>query len=244
MEVVSSLLNRSEFAVDKELSGIASDNGLRVFPKVRLSDVIQKGRSLLTQGEFGFYTRSHFDFVLADEAARPLMAIEYDGPVHSQSEVQRERDAIKNKICQQADFGLLRINDRYVTKLDGGMTLLRWIIEVRQVAKAFDEAQVSGQIPWDEPFDPTFVQPGAHAESFPYWLSKNSIQSIHSFFDGLDRSVPKGWTSICGADEKGNEFRGSYLYFGEEVLWVETGMKKQNLDMGLSDLLCPFGKVA
>jgi hypothetical protein len=49
--------------------------------------------------------------------------------------------------------------------------------------------------------------------------------------------MPKGWVSICGEDEKGNGYRMSYLYFGEQVLWVQTAMKKQNLDMGLDDLL-------
>jgi hypothetical protein len=236
MKIVSSLLNRSESTVDKELQGIASDNGLRVFPKMRLSDVIKKGTSSLTQREFDFYTRSHFDFVLTDKNTRPLMVVEYDGPIH-QDEVQRERDEIKNELCRKANLGLLRVNDRYVTKLENGMTLLRWIVEVREIAKAFDEAQMNGQIPWDEPFDPTFVQPGVNAKGFPYWLSQNSTQSIRDFFDKLDRSMPKGWTSICGEDEKGNGYRMSFLYFGEQVLWIQTGMKKQNLDFGLDDLL-------
>jgi hypothetical protein len=237
MKIVSSLLNRSESAVYKDLLGITSNTGMRVFPKTRLSDVIEKGGAFLTQREFDFYTRSHFDFVLTDNTSRPLMVVEYDGPIHNQDKVQRERDEIKNELCRKANLGLLRINDRYVTKLENGMTLLRWIIEVREIAKAFDEAQRNGQIPWDEPFDPTFVQPGVSAKGFPYWLSQNTIKSIHDFFDKLDRSMPKGWTSICGEDEKGNGFRMSFLYFGDQVLWIQTGMKKQNLDLGLDDLL-------
>jgi hypothetical protein len=237
MNIAPSLLNPSESAVDKELLEITSGTGMRVFAKTRLSDVIKKGRSFLMQREFDFYTRSHFDFVLTDNSSRPLMAVEYDGPIHAQDKVQRERDEIKDELCRRAELGLLRINDRYVTRLENGMTLLRWIIEVREIAKAFNEAQINGQIPWDEPFDPTFVQPGANARGFPYWLSQNSTRSIHDFFDKLDRSTPKGWDSICGEDEKGNGYRMSSLYFGEEVLWIQTGMKKQNLDMGLDNLL-------
>jgi len=204
---------------------------------MRLSDVIIKNSTYLTQREFDFYTRSHFDFILTDSNSRPLMAIEYDGPIHTQDQVQRERDEIKNELCQKACLGLLRINDRYVTKLENGMTLLRWIIEVREIENAFNEAQENGIIPLDEPFDPTFVLPGLNTKGFPYRLSQNSIQSIHSFFDKLDSSIPKGWVSICGEDEKGNGFRMSSLYFGEHVLWIQTGMKKQNLDLGLDDLL-------
>jgi hypothetical protein len=58
MKVVDSLLNRSEEAVLRELQNIASDNGMRVFLKPRLSDVIQKGNTRLTDREFEFYTRS------------------------------------------------------------------------------------------------------------------------------------------------------------------------------------------
>jgi hypothetical protein len=92
MNIVSSLLNRSESAVCKELLGITSNTGMRVFPKTRLSDIIAKGRSFLTQREFDFYTRSHFDFVLTDNTTQPLMVVEYDGPIHTQDKVQRERD--------------------------------------------------------------------------------------------------------------------------------------------------------
>jgi len=237
MKIVPSLLNRPESAVHEELQGIASDAGMRVFAKTRLSDVIEKGSSFLTQREFDFYSRSHFDFVLTDSTFLPLMVVEYDGPVHTQDKVQRERDAIKNELCQNANLGLLRINDRYVTKLENGMTLLRWIIEVREIEKRFNEAQMDGSILWDEPFDPAFVQPGGDTKRFPYWLSRNATQSIHDFFDELDRAAPKGWTSICGEDEKGNGHRLSFLHFGEQVLWCRTAMKKQNLEMGLDDLL-------
>jgi hypothetical protein len=57
MKVVDSLLNRSEEAVRRELEKIASDNGLRVFSKFRLSDVLDKGNTYLTNREFDFYVR-------------------------------------------------------------------------------------------------------------------------------------------------------------------------------------------
>lgn len=66
MRVVESLLNRSEEVAYRELEKIASDNSMRVFVKLRLSDVIDKQATRLTQREFDFYTRSHLDFVLSD----------------------------------------------------------------------------------------------------------------------------------------------------------------------------------
>lgn len=238
MKVVESLLNRSEEAVLHELQGVASDNGMKVFAKPRLSDVIQKGNTYLTNREFDYYTRSHCDFVLTDARARPLMIVEYDGPLHQSDLKQLERDQIKNSLCRQAEIGLLRINDRYVTKLYRGMSVLRWIVEVRELEKAFNEAQQEGRIPWDEPFDPAFMDPvGSGGPRFPYWLSASATQSFHNFFDTLDNTTPKGWNGIIGEDRNGGSRRLSCLYFGDNILWSATGVRKQDLDFPDYDLL-------
>jgi hypothetical protein len=244
MKIVESLFNRSEEVVYRELQNIASDNNMKVFAKPRLSDIIQKGNTFLTQREFDFYTRSHCDFVVTDSDFRPLMIIEYDGPLHQTDEKQQERDKIKNELCKRAELGMLRINDRHVTKLYRGMTVLRWIVEVAELEKAFNEAQENGHIPWDEGFDPAFLQPvGAGLEPvgaggrFPYWLSASATQSFHTFFDKLDPSVPKGWNGIVGSDKQGNGFRLSCLYFREHVLWSTTAVRKQDLQFPEYDLL-------
>jgi len=210
---------------------------MRVFVKPRLSDVIQKRSTRLTGREFEFYTRSHCDFVLADARARPLMIVEYDGPLHHLSAKQQERDEIKNELCRQAEMGLLRINDRYVTKLYRGMSVLRWIVEVTELEKAFYEAQEKGHIPWDEPFDPAFIGPGDSSGSFPYWLSASATQSFHDFFETLDRATPKGWNGIVGQDKNGASRRLSCLYFGDRILWSTSGVRKQNLQFPDYDLL-------
>ena len=237
MKVVDSLLNRSEETVLRELEKVVSDNGMRVFVKLRLSDVIQKGSTYLTGREFDFYTRSHCDFVVADVDARPVMIVEYDGPLHQSSAKQQERDKIKNEICKRAGLGLLRINDRYVTKLYRGMTVLRWIIEVTELEKAFYAAQEDGQIPRDEFFDPAFLEPAGSGGSFPYWLGATATQSFHRFFKTLDRNIPKGSTGILGQDKSGGARRLSCLYFGNQILWTTTGIRKQDLQFPDYDLL-------
>lgn len=237
MKIVESLLNRSEDIVFRELQSIAADNGMKVFAKTRLSDVIQKGGTLLTRREFDFYTRSHFDFVITDVSGRPLMIVEYDGPLHESDEKQQERDRIKNDLCRSAELGILRINDRHVTKLYRGMTLLRWIVEVKELEKAFYEAQAIGQVPWDEPFDPAFLQPSDSDQRFPYWLSAVATQSFHDFFKTIDPCIPKGWDGIVGKDHAGNGVRLSSLYFGEHILWAKTAVRKQDLDFPHHELL-------
>lgn len=229
MKVVDSIMNRSEERAFRELSNIASDNGLRVFPKLRFSDVVQKTSTHLTKREFDYYTRSHFDFTVTDPGGRPLMIVEYDGPFHVDPQ-QAERDRIKNDLCRRAGLGLLRIHDRHVTKLYRGMTVLRWIVEVTQLEKAFYDAQSSGQIPNDEPFSPIFLQPGDNQRHFPYWLSAPATQAFHAFFKTLDRDIPKGWSDVVGRDDNGTGHRLACLYFGDNVLWTKTAVRRQDLE--------------
>ena len=236
MKVVDTLLNRSEAMVFRELQSITNDNGMRVLSKPRLSNVIQKGESFLTQREFDFFTRSHCDFVITNAAFRPLMIIEYDGPFHIDAK-QQERDRIKNDLCRRAQLGMLRIHDRHVTKLYRGMSVLRWIVEVSELEKAFYEAQEQGSVPSDEPFDPaSFISIG-NGKRFPYWLSAPATQSFHNFFETLDSSTPRGWTSFLGFDENDTGYRLSCLYFGKNVLWAKTAVRRQDLDFPHLDLL-------
>lgn len=237
MRIANSLLNRSEEVAFRELEAIASDNSMRVFAKPRLSDVIQKDSTVLTQREFNFYTRSHCDFVITNAAFKPLMIVEYDGPLHQSSEKQQERDQIKNELCSRAQLGMLRINARHVTKLYRGMTVLRWIIEVSELEKAFYEAQDAGHVPHDEPFDPAMFTTVSKGKRFPYWLSAPATQSIHSFFKTRDPNEPKGWTGVLGYDSERIGYRLSYLYFGNHILWARTAVRKQQLDFPDYDLL-------
>jgi very-short-patch-repair endonuclease len=238
MEIVDRLLNRSEETAFRELKRIADDNDMRVFSKTRLSDVIVKGGAYLSQRKFDYFTRCHCDYVVTDADFRPLMVIEYDGPLHVDAR-QRERDAIKNDLCRRAGLGLLRINDRHVTKLYRGMSVLRWIIEVSELAKAFDKAQREGQVPNDEPFDPAaFDSFGAGTKRFPYWLSAPATQSFYDFFATLDPAAPHGWSSFVGYDAGDTAYRLSCLYFDDRVLWARTAVRRQDLDFPHFDLLC------
>jgi hypothetical protein len=89
------------------LEAITNDNALRLFANQRLSDVILKGGTYLPPRTFEFYSRSHVDFVVTDENSKPILAVEYDGPSHSEPR-QQERDRIKDELCASACLGILR----------------------------------------------------------------------------------------------------------------------------------------
>lgn len=236
MKIVDRLLNRSEEVAFRELERIAGDNGLRVFAKTRLSDVITKSGGHLSRREFDYFTRSHCDYVVTDDVYSPLMVVEYDGPFHVDAR-QQERDQIKNALLREAGLGLLRINDRHVTRSYRGMSVLRWIIEVTELMRVFDEAQRNGQIPLDEPFDPSAFDAIGDGPRFPYWLSAPATQSFHAFFKTLDPAAPHGWSSFTGRDADGTACRLSCLYFDDHILWAKTAVRRQDLVFPHYDLL-------
>lgn len=81
-----------------------------IFAQMRLIDLLE-----LPEGAGGnpfWYAKvryKHVDFVLCDpDTAGPVLAIELDGASH-QSPVQRQRDAEKDAVLQQAGLPLLRV---------------------------------------------------------------------------------------------------------------------------------------
>jgi hypothetical protein len=124
------LFSRPEAVIDSILSRTLQDSGYRVFPSVRLSDVLTKepGESLSAE-EFAFFTKAHVDFVIAtdDCQPRPIFGIEFDGPYHREKR-QQERDVLKNRLCKKAGFPLLRIGADEIRSHDE-VDLLSYMID-------------------------------------------------------------------------------------------------------------------
>lgn len=233
MKVVDRLFNKSEEIVFKELSEIAADNSLRIFPKIRLCDALIKD-AYLPDRMFGYYTKAHFDFVVTDASARPWLAIEYDGSFHTQ-EKQVERDEIKNSLCKESGLPLLRIKANHVIKKFCSMTLLRWIIEVSQAQKHFEEAQAAGQVPYNEPFDPLNIISDGKGRYWPYWLSRQATIKINEFLN--KQTGGKAWVSMWGTDNKENIHHFEYLRVNDGFLHVKTAAKGQDVSLPLYDMV-------
>jgi len=126
------ILHKRESDVDSILHKHLSNEGYRVLPKVGVRDVIAKDASdYLSQREFNYYTRAHFDFLVTKENM-PVFAVEFDGAHHFANERTIENDSIKNMLCKHAGLPLLRITTKEVEEYDK-LTLLDYML-MRYVA--------------------------------------------------------------------------------------------------------------
>lgn len=121
------LMHNRESYVDSILRRHLSKEGYRVVPKVRVGDVIIKDTGdKLSQREFDYYTRSHFDFLVTKDDL-PIFAVEFDGVHHFVDDRTIENDVIKNRLCKEAGLPLLRITSTEIEENDK-FTLLDYML--------------------------------------------------------------------------------------------------------------------
>jgi len=175
------LVNEWEARTDAALAEAADRCGVRVFPKVRVADVLSLNRSGVTDELYRYGLQAHFDFVIVDrEDTKAQFAVEFDERHHLTEPKTIHRDRLKAQICDRFAFPLIRIGSEYLRR-ERRFTLIGYLVEVWHLEQVFYEAQQRGQIPWDEPFDPLLVvsdsipdvMEGEHLEpDFPYWLER------------------------------------------------------------------------
>ena len=197
------LLNYSEHRTFQELRHVANKEGLAVYPKVRVADVLPIDNSGIEHGLFRYALQAHFDFVVAGDDHVSLFAVEFDGPGHA-DEDQAQRDRKKDGLCLRFGFPILHINLNHISRRYNKKTIFAWIIEVYRMQEAFDEAQANGQVPYDEPFDPFFIicSLDDRKELFPYWISRTANLRMHQMHkEGKIRS--HGSSGLICADAQG-----------------------------------------
>lgn len=232
------LLNKYEEITYDKLKALSVEYGSHVFSKVRIADILPITRSGIGNDLFKFALQAHFDFTIHDSNYVPLFAVEFDGPMHTLSDVQKMRDEKKNAICEFFGFSLLRINARYFDKKYRDLDLLTYFVDVWYLDEAFAKAQEEGHIPWDEPFDPTFIGlNGRTSKSFPYWLSLDLQNEIKKMYDSGSLYDPfvSHW---IGIDPQGNYRCLAWLQAANSgFLITKTGMRQQQFPVDISDLL-------
>ncbi|MGD9713258.1 MAG: DUF2726 domain-containing protein [Thermomicrobiales bacterium] len=222
------LLNRYEEVTYDALSRACAGDGAKVFAKVRIADVFRLEKSGISAAEYSYALRAHFDFLVVSETFHPLFSVEFDGPLHRSSELQRRRDETKNALCTRFDHGLLRINSNYLTRQFRGLGLLTYFVDAWFLERAFDEAQRKGIVPYDEPFDMTFIiSNGTSRTHWPYWLTRDiqlEIQQMHK----RGQVAHMAPSHFVGTDAEGNYRCISWIELNDrDVISVRTGMREQ-----------------
>ncbi len=183
------ILNSSEEVTHEIVRKVASENGARTYAKVRIADVLEISASGLSNTEYSYSLKAHFDFVVADKDNMALFVVEFDGPQHDHDKTAQENDLKKNAICERFNLPLLRVNSDFVSRKVRRFTILGWLIELWFIQETFNQAQTDGSIPYDEPFMYFSIMSDSVDDlakdriNFPYDLSLPSRLFVHQCCD-------------------------------------------------------------
>ena len=231
------LFNSSEQPAYERLKSICDENGAQVFSKIRLADVLPIENSGISNQAYSFALKSHFDFVVAGSDLIPRFAVEFDGPMHRQSD-QKERDKLKDDLCKRFDLPLLRITSAYLDKQFRGLDLLTYFVELWFVQEWIDDAYKTGALPPDADVDPALiVTPRDGKTKFPYWLSLDHRIALQKLYED-GRILARCESSRVSIDQNENYRCVSYLEVQQDrYVIAETGMKSQRFPVIQSDLI-------
>lgn len=121
--------NKYEEVAYDALREACRPNSARVFRKVPVDAVFPRDSGGTSAARLRDAVRSHFDFLVTTDDRRPLFSVEFDGPPHRVSAVQRRRDLLTHELCERWGHSLLRINSSHLTKAYRGLDLLTYFVE-------------------------------------------------------------------------------------------------------------------
>lgn len=237
------ILNKAEKLTKDRLEELCSRDEVNIHPKLGLSDVFTIEKSGISDREYSYALKAHFDFTISDKEYNPLFSVEYDGPYHESDEKQKQNDKLKNKLCDHFNHPLLCINSNYLSKKYRQLDLLKYFIDAWFQGEAFYKAKEAGTVPPDEPFMLTSVISDGN-NMWPYLLSLDAQQVFRKNYEAGKILMPA--TSFwVGCDEEGNYHCITWIEVKkEQYLFVTTGMQKQYFPyVYSSDLLNMIAKV-
>lgn len=148
------LVNKYEVATEESLQRSSAKQGARVFAKVRIADALDIERSGLTDEEYSYALKAHFDFVVTASDMQSLFAVEFDGIQHSYDVNTLHRDKLKNTICDKLGIPLLRIDHAYLKRVEQFACVLDWLVEMWFMEQAWNKAYDQGDLSEDADFYP------------------------------------------------------------------------------------------
>jgi hypothetical protein len=149
--------NRYEETTEKALQRSIAKQNARVLTKVRIADSLNIEKSGLTNEEYSYALKAHFDFVVTDSDTKSLFAVEFDGNQHQYDPDTRQRDKLKNSICDKLGMPLLRIDKEYLSRVERFASVLDWLTEMWFLEQAWDGAYDRGELPPDADFYPFLI---------------------------------------------------------------------------------------
>ena len=157
--MLKKLFNNQEEKTHRILQPVCENHGVTVCPKVRIADVLPIEKSGISEGDYGFCLKAHFDFVAYDREWNPLFAVEFDGSQHQNDPRQNERDARKNRLCERFGLPLLRVSRNHAVKRQS-VAFLEYMIDLHFGEKAVQRAVARGDLSLDEEYFPGTEFPG------------------------------------------------------------------------------------
>jgi len=157
--MLKNIFNDQEKKTHRILRPVCENHGATVYPKVGVADVFRIERSGISDEDYEFCLKAHFDFVAYDQDGNPLFAVEFDGPQHQNDPRQKGRDARKNRLCERFGLPLLRVGDNHVVEREG-VAFLEYMIDLHFGEEAVQEGVEAGLFAPDEEYFPGTEFPG------------------------------------------------------------------------------------
>jgi hypothetical protein len=177
------LVNQYETATDEALRRSANKNKVRAYTKVRIADALEIKQSGLTDREYEYALKAHFDFIL-EGADGVDFAVEFDEPHHFTDLDTKRRDQLKNSICEKLELPLVRIDDEYLKRIGHFATVLEWIVDAWYMEQSWEESQDKGLISDDEDFYPFGVTEIGYIENNVFTpVDMNNPKKLEELFN-------------------------------------------------------------
>lgn len=207
--------NKQEGRTREILNDIARKYEAEVFPKVRVADVLEIANSGLSNDEYSYALKAHFDYVVVNKDSMPEFVVEFDGLQHRYDASAIYKDKLKNNICRKLEMPLLRITSQYFEKIGKFPTILSWVSELHFLQKIFYDAQDKGEIPSDEPwmwFSVIGYDPFIHFRVSIRNLYEKGLccDDIIGFVSGRCKGK-KSYATLCALEIQNNSYIANYV---------------------------------
>jgi hypothetical protein len=169
------ILNTSEKAVNEIITVAALHHGAKVSVKLRIADVLDINNSGLSNSTYGYALKAHFDYVVTQNDVAEF-CVEFDGPGHD-----ARNDDLKNAISNRFGLPLFRVQLLHLNAKPIDVTFIAWMVHNWFGFKAFQEAQRTGEIDVNEPYDlGNFLTFPGFQKHFPFEFANRIAERINT----------------------------------------------------------------